>query len=239
MALTLSDAQEMIDICAEHHVRLMICYYQRFNARHQQVKSLLDEGAIGQVTAARFNFSMRQLPRPDFWRHEPAVSGGGPLMDLAPHSIDLLRYLCGPVVSVSALVDTLATESPVEDTATLLLRLENGVQAVITTHWSTANHAPLEFNRFELYGTEGTIVAAPHNTKDSSGRVRLITAEGEREISVGLGGPNTHVAMLQSFGKAIAGSREVPVPGQEGLASLRVIQAAYQSAQTGQTISVA
>lgn len=97
MALTTAEAGRMIEVSRGHGVALMICYYQRFNARHRRIRELLAEGAIGQVTAARINFSERFPPQPGVWHHNPAISGGGPLMDLGTHCIDLLRYLCGPV----------------------------------------------------------------------------------------------------------------------------------------------
>ena len=139
MALNAAEARAMIDACRSNHVGLMVCHYQRFNARHQRIKGLLETGAIGPVTAVRINFSDYYPATSGNWRHNPSLSGGGPLLDLAPHCLDLLLYLCGPVLEVSAMTDVLASDSPVEDTATILLRLANGVQAVVTTHWSTAN----------------------------------------------------------------------------------------------------
>lgn len=121
LALNTTQAQAMIDACRANGVQLMVCYYQRYNSRHQQIKQWLMAGAIGQVTALRINFSDYFPPTPGFWHHDPAISGGGPLMDLGIHCIDLVRFLCGPAVAVTALVDTLAAASSVEDTATLLL----------------------------------------------------------------------------------------------------------------------
>ncbi len=238
MALTAAEARQMIEICGANGVALMICYYQRFNARHQRIKELLAEGAIGQVTAARINFSERFPPQPEFWHHDPTISGGGPLMDLATHCIDLLRYLCGPVESVSALADALVDESPVEDTATLLLRLANGAQAVVTTHWSTANHDPERFNQLEIHGTEGAIVAAPIQAKDSAGALQVMTADGIQDYAVEPGGPRPHVALLAAFADAVVGDQPIPIPGEEGLAGLAVVEAAYESAQAGCRITV-
>jgi predicted dehydrogenase len=236
MALSVDQARQMIDACGAQGVQLMVCHYQRFNARHQQIKRLLEAGAVGRVTAARVGFFSDYPPQPGAWHHDPQISGGGPLMDLAPHCVDLLRYLCGPVTEVRAMVDTLASRSAVEDTATLLLRLENGAQAVVTTHWSTANHDPEHLNSIEIYGTHGTILAAPIQAKDSSGSLRLITVEGIQDFPVARGGPRPHVALLEAFGQALKSSQPVPVPGQEGLAGLAVIEAAYRSAREGRAV---
>ena len=238
LALNTTQAQQMIDACSANSVLLMVCYYQRYNTRHQQIKALLDSGAIGQVTAVRMNFSDYFPPAPEFWHHNPAISGGGPLMDLGTHCIDLLTYLCGPITAVTAMVDTLAAASPVEDTATLLLRLTNGAQAVITSHWSTANFAPQQSNGIEIFGTAGTIQAAPIQAKDSAGSLRLIIADGVQDFSVAPGGVRPHVALLEDFARAVATAGPSPIAGEAGLANLAVIEAAYQSAKTGRRIDL-
>ncbi|MCW5849147.1 MAG: Gfo/Idh/MocA family oxidoreductase [Anaerolineae bacterium] len=238
LARTVDEARAIVDVCQQHGVPLMVCYYQRYNARHQQIRQLVADGVIGQVTAVRVAFSDRYPPAPGAWRHDPSIGGGGPLLDLAPHCIDLVRFLVGPAIEVSALVDTLASDSPVEDTATLLLRLANGAQAVITTHWSTANFDPQGQNTVEIWGTRGSIHAAPINSKDSSGVTHVWTEAGERVFEIPVGGPRTHVALLQALGEAVTAGVPMPIPGEDGLAGMQVIEAAYQSAQTGQRIGI-
>jgi 1,5-anhydro-D-fructose reductase (1,5-anhydro-D-mannitol-forming) len=236
MALHTAQAQRMIDTCRANGVQLMVCHYQRFNARHQQIKAFLDSGVLGRVTAARVSFLSYFPPRLGDWHYDPQISGGGSLMDLGPHCLDLVRYLCGPATEVRALVDTLAEGSSVEDTATLLLRLEGGCQVAIMAHWSAANSCPEYLNRLEIYGTEGTIVAAPIHAKDSSGSLQLMTAGGVQDLAVPPGGPRPHVALLEAFGQALTNGQPVPVPGEEALAGLSVIEAAYLSARTGRAI---
>ena len=238
MALTTGEARAMVEACRAGGVVLTICHYQRFNARHQRIRRLVEGGAIGQVTAARINFSDRFPPQPGVWHHNPEISGGGPVMDLGIHCIDLLRYLCGPAESVAALMDTLVDESQVDDTATLLLRLASGAQAVVTSHWTTANHEPERTNGLEIWGTEGSIVAAPISAKDSAGSLRVLTAEGMQDYAVEPGGPRPHVALLEAFGEAVAGDGPNPIPGEEGLAGLAVVEAAYESARRGHSVTL-
>ena len=233
MALNVGEARAMIDSCRSNQVGLMVCHYQRFNARHRQIKRLLETGAIGAVTAARINFSDYYPAVSGNWRHNPSLSGGGPLLDLAPHCLDLLLYFCGPVLEVCAMTDVLASDSPVEDTATLLLRLASGAQAVVTTHWSTANFDENAFSRIELFGTKGSIMSAPLHAKDSAGFIRLATANGIEDNSVPPTDPRPHTALLEAFEEALAAGAKTPVSGEEGLAGLEVIQAAYESARSG------
>ncbi|MFZ1757428.1 MAG: Gfo/Idh/MocA family oxidoreductase [Caldilineaceae bacterium] len=236
LALDTGQARQMIDACRANGVQLAVCYYQRYNSRHQQIRRLLAAGAIGQVMSVRFNFSDFFPPTPGFWHHNRAISGGGVLMDLGVHCVDLLRYLCGNVTEVVALIDTLAADSPVEDTATLLLKLAGGAQAVITSHWSTANFEPAQANGLEICGTLGTIQASPIQAKDSSGSLRLITEAGAQDFSVAPGGIRPHVALLEDFAQTIANRTPSAIAGEEGLAGLQVIEAAHRSAETGRRI---
>ena len=134
IASTVAEAREMLAVCERHRVRLMICHYQRFNTRHQQIREWVKEGAIGRVVSVRMNFSSYSPPPSgpgeEAWRHSKAIAGGGPIMDLGSHCLDLLMYVCGPVETSAVLTDTLVYRSNVEDTATMLLRLASGAQAV-------------------------------------------------------------------------------------------------------------
>jgi len=237
-ALTTGEARQMIEACWGSGAMLSVCHYQRPTARSPCIRRLLEEGAIGQVTAARINFSDRFPPQPGVWHHDPQISGGGPVMDLGIHCIDLLRFLCGPAESVSALVETLVDSSPVADTSTLLIRLTNGAQAVVTCHWTTASHEPERTNGLEICGTEGSIMAAPISAKDSAGSLQVFTVDGVQDYSVEPGGPRPHVALLEAFGKAVSGEGPNPIPGGEGLAGLAVVEAAAESACGGRRVEV-
>ncbi len=226
MALTSAECRAMIDACSGAGVQLAICYYQRFNSRHQQIKRWLETGAIGKPTAALVNFAYRYRAKEALWRHDPKISGGGPMMDLGVHCLDLLTWLCGPVTDVQAIVDSMDPASRVEDTATMLLRLESGMQAVITTHWTVQGFEPEQFNRLEIHGTEGSILAAPTFSKDSSGALRLYRPDGIENHSVAPGGARPHIGLLEAFGRAVEQGGPSPIPGEAGLTHLEIIESA-------------
>jgi predicted dehydrogenase len=235
MALTVAEGEAMRAACDRAGVRLMICFYQRFNARHQQIKALLAAGRIGRVTAVRLNFSGRFADRPGAWRQDPAAAGGGCYMDNASHCIDLLRFLCGEVVAASALVDTLAASYPVEDTASSLLRLASGAHAVVTSYWSSGDPDAERASVLEILGTHGAIVATPLHDKFSRGRLTLVTAAGEEQFTVEA---STHVALLEDFAARLASGAPPSITADDGLAALRVVAAVYESARTGRLVPV-
>jgi len=106
MAMSSAECRQMIDACATHGVELMVCYYQRFNARHQKVRELVSAGDIGRVITATASMTTQNPPRAGAWRHDPALGGGGVVMDMGVHCFDTLRFILGEVKSVTALVDT-------------------------------------------------------------------------------------------------------------------------------------
>ena len=235
LAMSVEEGERMVQACEANGVKLMVCYYQRFNRRHQKIKELLDAGEIGRVTAARLNFSSLKPDEPGAWRQTPELGGGGNLMDCGSHCVDLLRYLIGEVTQVTALVDTLAFSYPVDDTATMLLKLDNGSHAVVSTHWSTLIPDDQESAALAIYGTEGTILSAPLHDKFSRGTLRLMTAKAQTEYRFE---ESTHVTMLEAFADSVEHNRPVPVTGRDGVIASTIIAAAYQSANQGKAISI-
>jgi predicted dehydrogenase len=235
LALTVAEAERMRDASAAAGVQAMTSFYQRFNARHQRVRDLLTGGAIGRITAARWNFSGRSPDRPGAWRQDRATAGGGSYLDNASHCVDLIRYLLGEVVAVTAFVDTLAARYEVEDTASSILLLETGAQVVVTSHWSALDPDEERSSVLEISGTEGTIVSTPLHDKFSRGQLTIATTGGERQETYEA---STHVALVEAFAAALAAGRPPAVTFDDGLASLRVVHAVYESARTGTVVRI-
>ncbi len=236
MALDVAEGEAMRAACAEVGVQLMICFYQRFSARHQRIKELLAAGTIGRVTAVRMNFSGRSPDRPGAWRQDHGQAGGGCYIDNASHCIDLLRFLFGEIVAANAFVDTLAAHYQVEDTATSILRLASGAHAVVTSYWSSGDPDEQRNSLIEILGTDGAIVSAPLHDKFSRGRLSIATRAGERVETFEA---STHVAVLGEFAAALAERRPPAVTAEDGIAALRVVGAVYESARTGRVVQCA
>ena len=235
MAMNASEGRDMVKACYENQVKLMLCYYQRFNRRHQKIKELLETGEIGQVTAVRITNCTYKPAGTDEWRQQPDISGGGNLMDVGSHCVDLLRYLFGEISSVSSLVDTLAFDYPVDDTATMLLELSGSIHAVVSTHWSALIPDTKHSSELSIYGTKGTIVSTPMVDKFSKGSLMLMTENQRSEFQYE---ESTHKQMLKAFAQGIDGSGPVPITGEDGVAVSQVIDAAYKSAIEGKKIDI-
>ena len=235
MAMSTAECREMIRACEESEVQLAVCYYQRFNARHQEARKLIQQGAIGQVTMAQARFACLAPPQSGSWRQDPTLSGGGAMMDIGVHCIDTLRFILGEVDAVTAFVDTLAFDYAVDDTATVLLRFRNGAHAVVSAAFSVAEVDIDTLDYLEIAGTGGRVWTGPLHSKDSAGVLRLLCPEGERRFTYV---QSTHLVLIEAFGRCIEDGDPVPVSGAEGLRGTAVVEAAYESAQTGRTITL-
>lgn len=151
-------------------------------------------------------------------------------MDVGVHCIDTLRFVLGEVRAVTAFVDTLAFDYPVDDTVTLLLRFEQGVQAVVSAAFSVAPVCESAIDYLELIGTGGRIWTGPLGAKDSSGKLRLTTTDADETFDLIR---STHVALVEAFCRSILDEEPVSVPGEEGLAGMRVVEGALESARSG------
>lgn len=241
IALTLGEADEMVAAARRASVRLMVEQTQRFDPSHETAKALLDDGAVGRVTTLRGRIGHAG---PEYWSQTSpwfttkAESGGGALMDVGVHIIDLLRWLSGKTVRrVCAMTATLEKSWEVEDNAVVLLEFADGAVGVAEANWTTR---PYEVCT-AFYGEQGTLTTA-------YGRATPVVLQ-----RVGTeGDPNTPVESVTPsvpktsrvggaypyFVQCILANRQPFVSGEEGRATLEVVLAAYRSAEEGQWVDL-
>lgn len=179
LALTVSQAQQMLDAVNKAGVVHMICHNYRFAPAVQYAKQLIAQGRLGRIFHIRATFLQDWLMDPDYplvWRLRKEVSGSGTLGDLGSHIIDLARFLIGEFSEVVGMMETFIKERSlgdmdihlqgriesnekgqvtVDDTSSFLARFENGALGVFeVTRFSRGNRAG---NRFEINGEKGSI----------------------------------------------------------------------------------
>ncbi|MFC5450533.1 Gfo/Idh/MocA family protein [Paenibacillus aestuarii] len=130
MAMNHDECLEMIEACEAAHVPLYVAYYRRGLPRFNQIKQLLDSGAIGDVRLVQT--TQLQTLRPADgqavpWRLQPELSGGGLFVDLASHTLDILDYLLGPLGQVKGFAVNQSRQYRVEDLVTTTYAFESGV----------------------------------------------------------------------------------------------------------------
>lgn len=161
MAMNYAEAQAMVRAAAEAERLLGVAYYRRMYPKVNRAKELIESGAIGRVVWAEATSHDWFFPDDGFrqWLVDPAMAGGGPLFDIASHRLDLMNYLFGQPVRVSAQLSTLVHPVQVEDNATVLTEYRSGVRTMVDVRW----HSRVPRDEFRIRGTDGEIDLAPLN----------------------------------------------------------------------------
>lgn len=179
LALSVEQAQQMLDAVNKAGVVHMVCHNYRFAPAVQYAKQLIQQGKLGRIYHVRATFLQDWLMDPGYplvWRLRKDVSGSGTLGDLGSHIIDLARFLVGEFSEVVGMMETFIKERPlgdmdihlqgkvessekgevtVDDAASFLARFENGALGVFeVSRFSRGNRAG---NRFEINGEKGSV----------------------------------------------------------------------------------
>ena len=210
LAATLAQAERLAAAVREHGVPYATAFDQRHHPAHVALRELIADGRLGTVTAARIVYACWLGPdfAPDNWRADPARAGGGALMDLAPHGLDLVSVMVGePLEDVLALRQHRVHPYPVEDGAVLCARTAGGVLATLHVAYNHPEHLPRR--RLEVVGTGGLAVATDTMGQDPGG---TLTVDGEPVAFDAAASP--FARQLEAFAAAVLDGR-APEPSVE------------------------
>jgi predicted dehydrogenase len=228
MACTVADADDMIRAADKAGVVLMPFHNTRFAAPFVAAHETVRDGRLGDVTGVRaaFGHSGPQAWAPNAsWFFERSTSGGGCLIDLGVHVIDLVRYVCrDDIVEVSAALSGQAGD--VETDAQLVVRLGNGAIGSVHASWSSR---PGPDHQLTVIGTQGTLHL------DSRTPLTFLPMEGDRE-RIAL--PEHTGSPLSEFLAAVADDGAPSITAADGRAAVAVVEAAYRSAERRVLVAV-
>jgi predicted dehydrogenase len=138
-----------------------VAYYRRYLPYFQRVKSILDDGVIGQVISVQVRFAVppRELDysQPDNlpWRLQPDIAGGGYFYDLAPHQLDLLQHFFGVILEARGICANRGQLYATEDSVSGVFRFESGLPG--SGSWCFVAHESAREDRIQIIGNSGSI----------------------------------------------------------------------------------
>ncbi|HVN80006.1 MAG TPA: Gfo/Idh/MocA family oxidoreductase, partial [Terriglobia bacterium] len=159
----------------------------------------------------------------------PEGGGGGLLMDMVSHRLDVLVMLFGLPQSLAAYTTTRVLDIPVEDTASLLLQYGSGLHVLV--FGSHCVRMPMD--EFEVFGTGGKLKIAPMNGP------LLEVVTDHCEILDLPKADNVHLPLIEDFNRAIREDSQPRVSGEVGMAASIILEAAYRSAKSGKVVEIA
>jgi predicted dehydrogenase len=240
-------AERLVAAAAQAHVPLLVGHHRRYNPMIQKAKAFIDSGRLGRILAVHASF---WAVKPDdyfdaAWRRE---EGAGPILLNLIHDIDLLRYLCGEIVAVQALASNAARGFVVEDAAAILLKFANGAIGTVTASdsvvspWSwelTAGENP-DYPRqdqtcYQIGGALGALTIP--QLEFWSNASRLSWREPLVRERIPFVPEDPLKVQIRHFCDVIAGRAQPIMPGREGLATLKIVEAIKAAARSGATVA--
>lgn len=245
LATALQPGLDLVIAGEDAGVPLLVGHHRRHNPLIASARKQIDDGLLGTLVAVH---GMFWLMKPDDyfqtgWRRQP---GGGPVFLNLIHDIDLLRYLVGEIVSVQAQVSNAVRGNPVEETAAIILRFENGVLGTfslsdtVVAPWSwelTASenpaYPPSGQSCYFIGGTHGSM-ELPNATIWTNPAARSWW-EPISATRYPVSRDDPLVRQIAQFANVIRGREPPLVSAREGLKTLQVIDAVQRSALAGGT----
>lgn len=218
LAMSSSEAEEMVKTCEQNNVQLSVNYVYRFHPLITKTKEIIANQMLGKIVAINLNFNIDAPPGSNF-RFNKSQSGGGALRDLGTHMIDLLRYFCGEIISINGVLDNIIYKSEVEDFSCAIVKFENGGYGFFNVSFNNKK----AFNRIEILGHKGAI------SLDNLIGGRLHTAkltillDGEAKKAFRKRG-NRQFNLLKSVQNSFLNNQTPFVTGYDGLINMKLME---------------
>jgi predicted dehydrogenase len=249
VAQNTAEAAQAIAACKKAGVLLGCGYMMRFHALHVAARDLVARGDLGRVVAGRAQLTCWYPKIEGAWRQDPATGGGGALMDMGSHCIDLLEFVAGSkVVSVMAYNQSLVHDYRSEDTSTVILRLQSGAQMVVDSLFNVPDAASRGL--LEIYGTRGALYGEATIGQMPTGRITaMLSDQGDydaqqertpttRTFDLEAEPVNMYGAEIEQFSQAILTGGTPAMNGEEARWNLKVVEACYRSSLEGREVKV-
>ncbi|MEN2281347.1 Gfo/Idh/MocA family oxidoreductase [Algoriphagus sp. SE2] len=235
--ITLSRADELIQVCEENGVQLAVIFQNRFSEDYQKLKKAVDRGVFGRLIMGNVYvnwFRDAAYYSTSKWKGTLAADGGGALINQGIHTIDLLLDLMGDVKSVFAQVQTTLYPIEGEDLGLGLVNFKNGALGNVSSATSLYPGYP---ERVEIFGTEGSAIL-------EAGKITAWNIKGEKPTEInsdsesgsGSSDPNAigyqlHLKQWELFLKDIEENKTPTVDGKTARKSVELIRAMYHSSK--------
>lgn len=248
LGMTIKETQKMIAVCKKAKVQLGTAFMMRFHSQHQAALAMIKAGKIGKPVYARAQLSCWYPPIKNAWRQDPFKGGGGALMDMGSHCIDLLEMFLGKIKKINCFINNSVQKYESEDSAVATLFFENGAIGTIDTFFCIPDNCSK--NVLELYGSKGSIYAKGTIGQGQAGEMIAYfqqsssgyDAKQQRKIADGvLISPkplNMYLSEIEEFSQAIIEKRKPLSCIEIGNQNLKILAACYKSARTGKVINI-
>jgi predicted dehydrogenase len=230
LCLDVAGARRMVQAAQKAVVMLSMGSKFRYVDDVIRAKSIVTSGILGELILFENSFASR-VDMSARWNANPEISGGGVLIDNGAHSVDLMRYFLGPLASLQVVEGKRIQGLAVEDTALILVRTTSGVMGRIDLSWSLNKELPSYVN---IYGTNGVVSVGWKESKyrQSSSPDWIVFGKGYDKVQA-------FRSQIQNFSRALRGEEALLITADDALASVEVIETAYQALRQENWVRIA
>jgi predicted dehydrogenase len=222
LAVSVEDSEAMVNAATESGRLLMMASKFRYVQDMVKAKGLIQSGILGEIILFENEFCSR-VDMKNRWNARYEVAGGGVLIDNGSHSVDIVRYLVGPIENLQAIFGKRWQQLEVEDTCRLFVHCLDGTMASIDLSWSIHKENPFYIH---VYGTEGTLEVGWKGSRyRQSEKLDWVNFGNGYDKFQSVG------AQLGNFIDTITGKGQPVITEEDALESVRVIQSAYRTAE--------
>ncbi|MFB6165058.1 MAG: D-xylose 1-dehydrogenase Gfo6 [Haloarculaceae archaeon] len=238
MEASVERAEELVATARGADVTLMIAYRMHTEPAVRRLRDLLREGLLGEPAQVHGHMSqplLEMIPDPDQWRLDPDVAGpGASVTDLGIYPLNTARFVLGldPVaVQASMASEADAFADVPDERAAFTAQFPDGVFASCT-----ASQAAAQSSFVRVIGTEGHARVEPAFFPDEPRK--LVVSRGGTTVDTTFDQIDQMEEEFDYFADCVLAGREPEADGEYGLVDMRAIEAAYESAETGQTVAI-
>lgn len=248
LSISAAEGQKIADAAAAASTKFMIGMNNRFRGDTQTLKSYIDSGDLGDIYYARCGWIRRQgIPGMGSWFTRKELAGGGPLIDIGVHALDVTLYLMGNPRPSAVFGSTYAKFGPygkgsgswgvavegggydVEDLACATIRFENGATLALEASWAQYCQGDKLYS--EVYGDKGGATLEP---------LRIYTDRAGQPVDItpafrNIGG---HEAEVAHFISCIVEDKQPLATAQQALDVMKILDGIYESARTGASVAI-
>ncbi len=244
MALTIDDADAMIQACDEHNCNMFVIKQNRFNVPVVKLKDAMTDGRFGKLVlgTVRVRWARHQsYYDQDSWRGTWAMDGGV-LTNQASHHVDMLEWMMGDVESVFARATTALADIEAEDTIVVTVKFNNGALGIIEA--TTATRPKDLEGSISILGENGSVVIGGFAVNEMQAWNFDHEVDGDADVidKYSVNPPNVygfgHQAYYEHVVDCLRNSNSNPVDGLQGRKSIELINAIYESVETGKEVSL-
>jgi predicted dehydrogenase len=218
LSIELASASTMLLTAAQNGVILTMASKFRYAEDVVKAREFVQAGLVGELLLVE-NVFTSYVDMSKRWNSDPAISGGGVLIDNGTHAVDIMRYFLGPLTKVSVIEGKRSQNLQVEETVSVSVRSRDGVLGNIDLSWSTSSTRESFLN---VYGYKGVISVGWKGS-----RYRLSSSPTWVVFGKGYDKAQAFKNQLSDFLRAVRGGDSLIPTAEDVIASVRVVETAY------------